>query len=59
MSAVRRHCQNRGTNEIMIQDLFTVADNIELNVDDTVGFVDFLVEMCFFLKKPNGLYILL
>ena len=59
MSAVRRHCQNRGTKEIMIHDLFTIADNIELNVDDTVGFVDFLVEMCFFLRKPNGLFILL
>ena len=59
MSAVRRFCQNRGSKEIMIHDLFTIADNIELNVDDTLGFVDFLVEMCFFLKKPNGLYILL
>jgi len=59
MSAVRRYCQNRGTKEIMIHDLFTIADNIELNVDDTVGFVDFLVEMCFFLRKPNGLFILL
>jgi len=59
MSAVRRHCQNRGTKEIMIHDLFTIADNIELNVEDTVGFVDFLVEMCFFLRKPNGLFILL
>ncbi len=59
MSAVRRFCQRNESKEVMINDLFSIADSIELNVDDTVGFLEYLVELCFFLKKPNGLFILL
>ena len=59
MGAVRRFCQRKGSKEIMINELFSIADDIELNVDDTVAFLEYLVELCFFLKKPNGLFILL
>jgi DNA helicase MCM8 len=59
ISAVRRFCQRNESKEVMINDLFSIADSIELNVDDTVGFLEYLVELCFFLKKPNGLFILL
>lgn len=59
MGAVRRFCQRNESKEVMINDLFSIADSIELNVDDTVGFLEYLVELCYFLKKPNGLFILL
>jgi DNA helicase MCM8 len=59
LGAVRRFCQKNGSKEMRTRDLFTIADSIELNVDDTVGFIDFLVEGCFFLKKPEGIFILL
>lgn len=56
LSAVRQYCQKRGSKDIMIHELFTLADNIELAVEDTVGFLDYLNELGYFLKRPKNLF---
>lgn len=56
LSAVRRYCQKNGSKDIMIHEMFTIADNIELAVEDTTGFLDYLNELGYFLKRPNNLF---
>ena len=56
LGAVRRYCQKTGSKDIMIHELFTIADTIELAVEDTTGFLDYLNELGYFLKRPNNLF---
>lgn len=56
LGAVRRYCQKNGSKDIMIHELFKIADAIELAVEDTTGFLDYLNELGYFLKRPNNLF---
>ena len=56
MKAVQRFCQRNGSKDIYIHDLFKIADDIELAIEDTSGFIAQLNDMGDLLKKPNNLY---
>ena len=56
MKAVQRFCQRNGSKDIYIHDLFKIADDIELAIEDTSGFIAQLNDLGDLLKKPNNVY---
>lgn len=56
LGALQQHCQRKGSKEVQMHELFTIADAIELNVEDTSGFVERLNDMGDVLKKGGGVW---
>jgi DNA helicase MCM8 len=56
MKALQRHCQQKDSKEIAVHELFTIADQIELAVEDTSGFLEYLNELGDILKKGNSMF---
>lgn len=56
MKAIHRYCQQKSDKEIAVHELFTIADQIELAVEDTSGFLEYLNELGDILKKGNSMF---
>ncbi|WPT13036.1 Putative DNA helicase MCM8 [Picochlorum sp. SENEW3] len=56
MRAIQRFCQKQNSKKIPVNDLFTIADGIELAIEDTRGFITYLNEMGDLLKTGTGMY---
>ena len=56
MKAVRRFCCSKSDKELKVHELFSIADSIELAVEDTAGFIEFLNDQGDLLKKGNSIF---
>lgn len=54
MRAIQRFCQKQNSKEVPINELFIIADDIELAIEDTRGFISYLNEMGDLLKTGTG-----
>lgn len=56
LRAVQRHCQKQQSKEIAVHELFSIADEIDLAIEDTAGFIEHLNDQGDLLKKGNSIF---